>query len=248
MSIEEPTPASQGPRTAGYFSVGLGLAAIPLAFIVVGALLGLLAIMLASRSMRVRPGDRIAYIGVLFGALSIGIGSAVGSRYLGDGGTSQPPIELTDVSVKSVLVATDGTKIDLAGDPNRLTVVDVWATWCGPCIRTIPELEGLVRRFPNELRVVGLTFENPDVVKNWLAERDDPIDYPIVVATKDSVPEVFSRIRGYPTFFVLDGTGTVRRTSIGAHDQPTLEKLIFEVPLTPAGIDTPGTTLENTGA
>ena len=248
MTTDEPTPAVQGPRTAGYLSIGLGVAAIPLAFVVVGAILGLLAIMFASRSMRDRPGDRIAYLGVFLGALSIGIGAAFGSRYLGEGGSSQPPIEHSDVAVKSVLVALDGTKIDLAGDPNRLTVVDVWATWCGPCIRTIPELEGLVRRFPNELRVVGLTFENPEVVKNWLAERDDPIDYPIVVATKDSVPEVFSRIRGYPTFFVLDGTGTVRRSSIGAHDQRTLENLIFEVPLKPAGGVPPGTTPETPGA
>ncbi|MCH2162645.1 MAG: TlpA family protein disulfide reductase [Phycisphaerales bacterium] len=234
MNEEEPASAESGSRRSGRRSVGLGLISIPLAFIVVGAVTGLIAILFASRSMRDRPGDKIAFLGVLFGALSIGIGSAVGAKYFFQVTEPSLPVDHSAAPVQGVLVALDGTKIDLAGDPNRLTVVDVWATWCAPCIKTIPELESLVRRFPDELRVIGLTFENPTLVKAWVAEREKPIDYPIVSATKSEVPEVFSRIRGYPTLFVIDGTGTVRRTAIGAHDQSALERLIFEVPLKPA--------------
>ena len=247
MSNPEPAPVQGGSRTPGRMSVILGLVSIPLAFIVVGAITGLVAILLASRSMRDRPGDRIAFLGVLLGALSIGIGASAGARYLLQVPPQTLPIEQSGVAVTTELVALDGTRIDLAGDPDRLTVVDVWATWCAPCIKTIPELESLVRRFPNELRVVGLTFENPEVVKAWLAGRTSPIEYPIVVATKPEVPEVFSRIRGYPTLFVLDGTGTVRRTAIGALDKSALEKLIFEVPLQPAGGDSSAAPPENTG-
>ena len=235
MSDASPTPLQDGARRSARMSVGLGLLSIPLAFIVIGGFTGLLAIMFASRSLRDRPQEKFAFLGVLLGALAIGIGSAVGARSLLMTSDSSLPVDHSATPIQSVLVALDGTTIDLAGDPNRLTVVDVWATWCAPCIKTIPELEALVRTFPNELRVIGLTFENPTIVKDWIANQDQPIGYPIVSATKADVPEVFSRIRSYPTLFVLDGTGTVRRIAVGAHDQAALKRIIFEVPLQPAG-------------
>jgi thiol-disulfide isomerase/thioredoxin/dienelactone hydrolase len=56
---------------------------------------------------------------------------------------------------------------ELTGD--ALTVVEVWATWCGPCRTSLPELAALQEANP-ELRVVALTDEPLDVVRAFLPQ------------------------------------------------------------------------------
>ena len=76
----------------------------------------------------------------------------------------------------------------------------------------------------------------PAPIHSGAGGQNYTVGYPIVSANKSEVPEVFSRIRGYPTLFVLDGTGAVRRVATGAHNYDQLQKLVLEVPLRPATI------------
>ena len=42
----------------------------------------------------------------------------------------------------------------------KYTLLDFWASWCGPCIEKFPEIEGLQRTYSNKLTVIGLSTEN----------------------------------------------------------------------------------------
>jgi thiol-disulfide isomerase/thioredoxin len=70
---------------------------------------------------------------------------------------------------------------DLAGRPveaaslrGRVVVVDVWATWCAPCLADLPTLRELHHAFPDEVRVVGVSLDRMSRrdLRSWLRRHD----------------------------------------------------------------------------
>jgi len=77
----------------------------------------------------------------------------------------------------------DGTPVPVPGDwAGRPLLLNVWASWCGPCIEEMPELQ----RFHAEqgdkgVQVVGIALDDADAVRDFLQRV--PVDYPILVDT-----------------------------------------------------------------
>ena len=89
-------------------------------------------------------------------------------------GEAMPPISLPDLHGQ--VQALPGI---YAGRP---LLINVWASWCGPCIDEMPELQ----RFANSqgaagTRVVGLALDAPEAIRDFLTRV--PVDYPILVDT-----------------------------------------------------------------
>lgn len=62
------------------------------------------------------------------------------------------------------LKALDGKSFRLADYRGKVVVVDLWATWCGPCRATIPHLVKMRNDYdPNQVEIIGLTTEDPDI-------------------------------------------------------------------------------------
>ncbi len=89
-------------------------------------------------------------------------------------GEAMPPISLPDLHGQ--VQALPGI---YAGRP---LLINVWASWCGPCIDEMPELQ----RFANSqgaagTQVIGLALDTPEAIKDFLTRV--PVDYPILVDT-----------------------------------------------------------------
>ena len=89
-------------------------------------------------------------------------------------GEAMPPISLPDLHGQ--VQALPGI---YAGRP---LLINVWASWCGPCIDEMPELQ----RFANSqgaagTLVIGLALDTPEAIKDFLTRV--PVDYPILVDT-----------------------------------------------------------------
>lgn len=112
-----------------------------------------------------------------------------------------------------VLQGPEGIKLSKLRTPGRVVVVDFWASWCGPCVQAIPELnamrEGLVHQgFGDRFEVLGVSIDNdPKLAKRFLEKI--PVSYPVV----DDVLGISSQTYGIwrlPATFLIAPDGHIQ--------------------------------------
>ncbi len=131
-------------------------------------------------------------------------------------------------------------KLDIAewikGDPVELAkgdttyVVEFWATWCGPCLQSIPHLTELQEQFKDQNVVfIGVSDEDAATVKPFVAEQGDKMDYRVVVdndrKTYAGYMEAYGQ-NGIPSAFIVDKNLNVAWVG---HPLDGLDKVLAEV-------------------
>lgn len=105
----------------------------------------------------------------------------------------------------------DGDDVSLADYRGQVVLLNVWATWCDPCVRELPELA----RMHEELGAKGFTVIglNTDVRGKVGAVRGmvmrHKLPFPIWLDF-ESKSQVAFKLRGYPTSFLIDRQGNIR--------------------------------------
>lgn len=223
-------------RDRGRVAAMLAAFSLPLSLFAVGGLLGLAALALASRDLRRNPGDRRAFATAIVGLISMFLGGVVATFFLAPPGSPNPVDDLVGTTQRERLQTLEGDVIPIASPDGRVTLLDVWATWCPPCIASIPMLEAIHRDLNDQVRVVSYAAEPRSTVAPWLerrrldaaAGRLEPNAVPTYpIATRDGPPlALAAATRAYPTLWIIDGDGVVRFKLEGLHDLPTLLSLL----------------------
>lgn len=92
---------------------------------------------------------------------------------------------------------------------SAITVVEFWATWCGPCRTSIPHLTELQKKYQDKVRIVGISNEDADTVKPFIAEMGAKMDYHVGIADVATYGSYMEGIDGIPHAFVVDAGGMV---------------------------------------
>ncbi len=115
-------------------------------------------------------------------------------------------------------VDADGQPMSLADFRGKQVLLNIWATWCGPCREEMPTLDRLQTRLGGpDFQVVALSIdrEGIDVVRDFYAELDLRA-LRIYVDTSTMAP-INLNVIGVPTTLLLDGNGR----EIGRYTGPT---------------------------
>lgn len=112
-------------------------------------------------------------------------------------------------------VATlDGKTFDLAEQRGKWTIVNFWATWCGPCLKEMPELSAL-DAMREHIVVIGLAYEDntPETMQAFM--KDHPVVYQIALVDVYDPPKDFETPRGLPMTYVIAPDGRVAKKYTG---------------------------------
>lgn len=104
----------------------------------------------------------------------------------------------------------------------RPTVVNLWASWCGPCKEEMPAVQRFATANPG-VRVVGIAIDDaPDAAREFA--REVGVTFPLGVDEDDAVGDGYG-VSGLPTTLVLDRQGRLAATWAGPVTEAELERL-----------------------
>jgi thiol-disulfide isomerase/thioredoxin len=157
-------------------------------------------------------------------------GCATGGSEAGGGGSSAGgPVGAPLPAMK--VDALSGKKIDVSSYKGHVLLLDVWASWCGPCKQELPMLDDIARRVKGqgiEILAVSVDQQRANVDKflrghgRWaLTVAHDPDGLIAERLQPDKMP----------TSYIVDRSGIVRYVNAGfvPEDAPTIERRLLEV-------------------
>lgn len=131
------------------------------------------------------------------------------------------------------LVSLEGDRITLSDLRGSVILLNFWATWCGPCIMEIPDLNRLQEKYQDKgLEVIGITLTSgsPEIIS--IFAEDQGMNYKVLTDIMGSETEIVTNmygqatgapITGVPTSFIIDRDGYIVKTYIG----PRSERIFY---------------------
>lgn len=146
-------------------------------------------------------------IAVVCGALAW---SLLGDRGGPEVGAPAPPIAVETLS---------GESFDLAEQTGRVVVLDFWATWCPPCLKSLPALEKLHHRYADDPAVTIASVntdampDRSEALQRWM-DREG-YTFPVLLETRDKALSNAYRVQSIPTMVVVGKSGRVFDVQVG---------------------------------
>ncbi|MBI1803218.1 MAG: TlpA family protein disulfide reductase [Ignavibacteriae bacterium] len=110
-----------------------------------------------------------------------------------------------------------GKTVDFDNFHGKVTLVNFWATWCGPCKRELPDLIALSQELAAlNIKILGVATDRApnavDLVRTFVKEHGIPYQN---IVSNDDLEDAFGNPRAIPTSFLVNANGKITQTIIG---------------------------------
>ena len=132
----------------------------------------------------------------------------------------------------------DGKTVKLSDFKGKKVYINMWASWCGPCMREIPELEKVYQKYKDNKDIVFLSMTSPndaefknqtpqDKSKDVILKKAKELGatYPVLFDVKDRFIINYA-IRSFPTHILINSDGTFETRIAGGVTEESLTKEI----------------------
>jgi thiol-disulfide isomerase/thioredoxin len=112
------------------------------------------------------------------------------------------------------IIANGEGTLTATSNLGRVTYVDFWASWCGPCRLSLPALNRLSQEFdPKDFSVVAISVDYVDEdALDFLARY--PVDYPVAIDKSGDSGRAFA-VAGMPSGYLIGRDGLIREVHVG---------------------------------
>jgi len=135
----------------------------------------------------------------------------------------------SDAAFEWQMTGKEDQTFTLAQDKGKVVFLNLWATWCPPCVGEMPGIQKLYNKYKDnpDVSFVLVSNETPDVIAKFVEKKG--YTFP-VYSSLSATPAAFAT-RSIPTTFVLDKKGSIAIKEIGAMDWggKKMERMIEEL-------------------
>lgn len=121
-------------------------------------------------------------------------------------------VRLSEEDYQWNIVDENGIAVEAERFQGEVVFLNFWASWCGPCIAELPEIQRLYDKYGDRVSFVLITSQTPAEISSFLSERGH--DLPVYYGGR-SLPDKLS-VRSIPTTYIISPDGSVVSKKIGA--------------------------------
>jgi cytochrome c biogenesis protein CcmG, thiol:disulfide interchange protein DsbE len=141
------------------------------------------------------------------------------------------PLDVGSRAPEYTAYALDGSEVELASYLGEVVLLNIWATWCLPCVREMPALQRLHEELGGRgLRIVAVSVDAPSGALGVFGQPGGDVaefrdrfglTFDVLHDPSGSIQSRY-QVNGLPTTFIIDRQGHIRRKVLGAAewDQP----------------------------
>lgn len=112
------------------------------------------------------------------------------------------------------LVDSEGKEVDFSEMRGKVVLVNIWATWCPPCVAEMPGMQDLYEDYGDRVEFLFIARDEHDRVEKFISKNE--YSFPVYFE-RTAPPEELSS-NSLPTTFVIDASGVIRVEKVGAAD------------------------------
>ena len=147
----------------------------------------------------------------------------------------------TDTEENGASAAADFEGTDMEGNAvtsevfskSKLTMINVWATYCSPCLNEMPELGELAQEYEQEdFQIIGIVSNVPEGADEEKLELVEVLidqtsaQYPHLLLNNSMTDGLLADVSAVPTTFFIDQEGKILDTVVGARDKAAWKEII----------------------
>ena len=119
---------------------------------------------------------------------------------------------------------------------HKVNLINIWATYCGPCIKEMPDLDKIDKLYGDKVQVIGFCIDIPDSNGNndpelleqavRIANEVTQVSYPMLIPSSGLLKGVLADIYAVPTSYITDENGKILEYFMGRKNEDELKQLL----------------------
>ena len=124
------------------------------------------------------------------------------------------------------VIDADGNEVRFADMDRKITVINIWASWCGPCQSEMYDFQSIYDKYGDKVNVMMVnltdgTRETLDSAKTYIDEHN--LTFPVYFDTEGSCAKAYS-VYNIPCTYIIDEEGRLAGEILGAANSGTIEE------------------------